>query len=296
MPLPYAFTGKPDITITFDGIVPRTEKKPPNLSGRVWRKEHGHHVLQFYNAEGYMTQFKMDANGSHIRIAQSWPDWQDTLFVLLNPALAAVTALQGHGILHASSLIRDGRSTLIMGISGAGKSTLSAALAMGGMSVHSDDIAVLRWDDDIPNVMQGYPCIKMHPGLPRILGMPDVPMIPVFSDPQNSLKAQTNTSSEYWLSAEHLPGKFHAGPAPLNAIIILGERRKSIKQPGYEKLSAGNAVMALTEHIYGRDWLNLPGNKTLMLCTRLAQLIPVYKVNMPDDLGELECAANILDK
>ncbi len=381
-PLPFSILPESpaDITITFEGIIPRTEDRPPNRSGRIWRRENGRHVLRFYNATGHMNQFLIDADGSQIRITQSWPEWRDTLFPLINAAMAASLALMGQPLLHAASLVRDGRSTLVMGISSAGKSTLSAALAACGMSVHTDDIAALQWNEKShPVVMPGYPGIKIDPRLPKILGMPDLPLLPIYStrsesgpsvgaDPEDpgmtidsematnhemaedhniatergmaaerrttadpGITAERRTTAdpgitaergvaadhemavpkndasqyesesslrgqEHWLPGEHLPGGFYAEPASLNTMIILAERKKNITEPQIDRLAAASAGMALTEHVYGRDWLNPPGPGSLTLCTRLAQTVPLYVVSMPDRLDALKKSAECIER
>lgn len=135
------------------------------------------------------------------------------------------------------------------------------------------------------------------------MGLPDLPLIKVFADPADMINTSALSDQplpfpepEKWLSADDLPGGFHSDPALLNTIIILGERDPNITKPRIETLTAASASMALTEHIYGREWLNPPGIETLTLCTILAQSVPVYRVNMPDDLENLLRTAEIIEE
>lgn len=303
MPLPAANSSQRDVTLTFEGIVPKNEDRPPNKNGRIWRKENDGWLLRYYNSLGHMNEFRFLSNGSHITFSQSWPEWRDTLFALMNPVMAASVTLQGEPALHSSSLVFDGKSTLVMGISGAGKSSLSAALATNGLSVHSDDIGVVKWNrGDIPLVMSGYSRIKVDTELEKYLNIPGLSFISITKEidytgvPDHTAAKLKVENQEKWVLAKHFPGGFHAGAAPLNAILILDERIKEITKPRIEILRPMKAGMALTEHMYGRDWLNPPGPKTLKVSTRLAESVPVYKINMPDNLDMLLDSAAYIKK
>lgn len=174
----------PDIRIYFDGIVSRSDPgtgpsdHPPDTFWRVWKQlDDGNWMLRYYGSAGHMSQFLIAPDGSQIRVSQSWPEWRDTLFALINPACAAALFLAGHPLVHASSLVTGGTAFLISGVSGAGKSTLSAALAAEGMALHSDDIAAM--DPELQTVAPGYPLIKVDPELPAGIGLDDVTLLPV---------------------------------------------------------------------------------------------------------------------
>lgn len=303
MPLPEGDASKPDVTFTFEGIVPKYEDRPPNKRGRIWRKEDDGWLLRYYNSLGHMNEFRFLKNGTAITFTQSWPEWRDTLFALMNPVMAAAVTLQGAPVLHSSSLVLNGKSTLVMGISGAGKSSLSAALAANGLSVHSDDIGVIEWNKgDIPLVMSGYSRIKIDTSLEKYLNVPGLSFISITKEidyagvPDHTAAQLQKAGQEKWLSAKYFPGGFHAGAAPLNTVLILDERIKEITKPRIKLLRPMKAGMALTEHMYGRDWLNPPGPKTLKVSTRLAESVPVYKINMPDNLDILLDSAAYIKK
>jgi len=303
MPLPTVNSSKPDVTLTFKGIVPKLENHPPDNQSRIWRKERDGRLLRYYYSLGHMNEFRFSEDGTHVNFLQSWPEWRDTLFPLMNPVMAVSVTLQGGTALHASSLVLNKKSTLIMGISGAGKSTLTAALAVQKLCMHSDDIAVIEWNDKgIPVVTAGYSRIKIEAGLREHLGLTGLPLIPIISvKKKTGIPADLevhiqNAQKEKWLPAEQLPGGFHSDAAALSAIIILDKRKKDIDKPRIEQLRPMNAVMALTEHMYGREWLNRPGPDTLKVCTRLAETVPVYRINMPDNLELLNQSAENIRK
>ncbi|REL33807.1 hypothetical protein DYD21_10400 [Rhodohalobacter sp. SW132] len=303
MPLPQAGDGLVDLTIRYDGIVPKTEDRSPNTMYRTWQKEGKSWHLRIYNQYGHTNEFSFSGDGTDIRATQSWPEWRDTLFNLMNVVMASAASIQGDNILHASSLVRHDKALLITGISGAGKSSLSAAFAANGFSVHSDDIALIQNDNDgNPVVMPGYPRIKVKPGITKYVeNLNGANLIPLTVD-SDALRAveklnglnQGIEDAEKWLTAGELPGGFYDSPAPVHAILILDERREDISVPVVTEMKNAQAVMGLVEHIYGREWLNLPGQKSLEFCIQLASRLPVYRVNLPDNLHLLPASADLL--
>lgn len=305
MPLPEAGEGPAEISIRFDGMVPKTEDCSPNTLYRTWQKEGEGWLLRIYNHYGHMNQFHLSGDGSDVRVTQSWPEWRDTLFNLMNVVMASAASLQGENILHASSLVRRDKALLVTGISGAGKSSLSAAFAANGYSVHSDDIALIQTDSTgTPEVMPGYPRIKIKTGIPEYLeNMTSAALIPltVDSDAMRAVEKLTGRSRsteehEQWLSADDLPGGFYNSPAPVYAVLILDKRREDVSVPVVTELKGAQAGLALAEHIYGREWLNPPGQKSMEFCARLAGDLPVYRVSMPDDLNLLAESADKLSR
>lgn len=310
-PLPLQGVGdeiSPDITVYFDGYVNKDADGSPSTTGRVWKKMGDGRLLEYYNRTGHNIRFLLSGDGSVIRISQSWPDWRDTLFALMNPAMAAALTLGGSTVLHASSLVWEGGSYLVMGVSGAGKSTLSAALATEGMSVHSDDITVLNKEfsdcmisgesADVSVIAAGYPRLKISPVLAEYLDIPASALLPVFVNPYDKPEYGVTTEAagepEKWVPADQLAGGFYPHPAPLKGIFILSERQKEGKAALVERLSPLSAAIALTGHYYGREWLRQANDSGLAVCSRLAQSIPVYRASMPDTLTRLQSSAKIL--
>lgn len=299
-------------------------------------------MLRFYNESGYMTQYLICNDGRQIRISQSWPEWRDSVFGLMNAAMAASVVLGGSPVLHGSSLVHNGCSFFIMGISGAGKSSLSAALAALGMMTHSDDIGVpaglsregaaigqgtssAKHEPDQEHCISieaGYGQLKVRPDLPERIGLGSVALDPVFQTPyaqgggqdaqgigpgrtgmdpgvnaDNAVfdsEGPDEVAEERWLPAQALPSGFYPERAPLAGIFVLSSRLSGITKPIVQPLRGMPAVLALTEHLFGRDWLQLPSVADIALCRRLAASVPVWRVHMPDDLDQLMDSANML--
>lgn len=174
-----------------------------------------------------------------------------------------------------------------MGVSEAGKSTLSAALiAQGYMALHSDDIGVLESSNEILAIAPGYPRLKIEKTIAKQLNIDEEKLLQVTES--------VSDETEKWIDARDLSGGFFPGYAPLSALCVLSKRDGSLTKPQIEKVSGMQAVLALSEHLYGRDWLNPPGGDTLSVCSQLTKSVPVYRVTMPDDLSVLSSAAREL--
>lgn len=287
-PLPLStVTGEtPDIVIIDKGIIPKTKDPSQVKSAKVWSRDESDYILTFYNIEGHIIEFRINHQGTRIQLSQSWPNRQDSLFVLLNPAMAAALHLQGKFLLHAASLVYNGTAFLISGESEAGKSTLSAALAAEEVAIHSDDISVIEEQGGKHVVPAGYPRIKMKPDSADVLNLPMEKMM--------SIVSIESDDSERWIASKDLPGGYHAGTAPLGGIFLLSDRDNSICEPRIEKLAPAAAGLVLATHRYGRDWLDHSETRILQFCTRIAGSTPVYRINLPDNINLLKSSARRL--
>ena len=312
----------PDIIITTGRKLPKTLDHCPVPYGREWIAKADHHIVRFYDRDGHVFEFLLYKNGARITLSQSWPIWEDSVFALVNMVMGAALTLQGRSMLHACSLVDDGRSFLIMGNSGAGKSSLSITLADEGLAAHSDDVAVIHSiyfrepacedgpypsGESVPHqpaqpgpsssprpvlsspnpvVAPGYPRIKVKPELLDTLGITGVTPIMIAS--------VEGPEKERWLDTDQFAGGTYRDPAPLGAVFILRKRAAAASSPRVERLAPMPAAVALSSHIYGSEWFNPPGPRNLFLCTHIASSVPVYEVTLPDDLGLIRASARHL--
>jgi energy-coupling factor transporter ATP-binding protein EcfA2 len=90
---------------------------------------------------------------------------------ILGIAFSAIIHQRGLLPLHASALEKNGKAILICGESGAGKSTTAAALLKHGFSLLSDDISLVRINEQKPEVVAGFPHMKLWPESVELLDM-----------------------------------------------------------------------------------------------------------------------------
>jgi hypothetical protein len=253
---------------------------------KAWQRQGDQWLLRFQSTQGHVLEFRYDLGGKRISIRQSYPEWLDTLFVLMCPALAAALHLQGRIALHATSLVQNGEAFLLMGASGAGKSALAAALTAAGLSFQADDISALSWDAGRPVVQAGYPRLKITPQTCESLGLAANAQFPVF--------VSTPVYPETWVDCSALPGGFHKGPAPLKAIYLLSGRNTDLQIPRLETLSPGQSAMAIVRQLYGAPWLVTPATQGMEFCARIAATIPIRRLWLPDGLERLGESARVI--
>lgn len=278
--------GEPDVEVYFEGMIPRVLSPPPKTLLREWKEQNNHWLLRYLFNEGHILEFLFDLDGKRIRIRQSYPDWQNSVFVLLMPALAAYLHLQGKSIVHVSSLVRHNESFLVAGVNGSGKSSLAGALVAEGLALHSDDIGVVAMESLRPVIQAGYPRLKITLQTAAALGWNE-----------SSLKTIFFTDPEYeekWLDVSSMEDGFHDSPAPLRAIYILSHRSAEIDVPQIEPLPAGQGALALTPHLYGDTWLQRAGRRTMSICAQLADSVPVFSLRLPEGLNRLRSSARFI--
>ena len=285
LPLPVlpVNTKKIDMKVHFDRIIPRFVNTLPNKINREWKLENNNWLLRYFGYKDNVLEFRFGLDGKKIHISQSYLEWRDSIFILSGVVLATSLHLQGKSILHATSLVKNGKSFLLAGFSGAGKSTLAASLVKEGVSFHSDDMAVFTINKDSIIIQAGYPRLKVTPETAKSLGWGDESLIPVMiSGPLNN---------ERWIELSTLKNSFYEKSAPLKAIYILSGRDKKIDIPYIYPISKGHGTLSLVRHIYGQPWLVKPGKRLMDICSQIIRNIPVYKVVFPDDLSKLRQAA-----
>jgi len=286
LPFPRAEFDKADIEVCFQGIVARPAGPLPKTLVREWMQENSHWVLRYLGKGGESLEFIFDQGGQRIRIRQSYNEWGSTLFLLLNPAMAASLHLQGFPVLHASSLVREDVAFLFAGVSGAGKSSLAAALVAEGNALHSDDIGVIRFEKGYPIIPPGYPRLKITLQTAAALGWD-----------RDQLKTIFPMKPEYdekWLDVSLINEGFYGSPAPLRAIYVLSDRSSEIDAPQIDALPAGRGALALTKHLYGDTWLQKPGRRTMAICAQLADRIPIFSLRLPEGISRLRSSTRFL--
>ena len=144
--------GQPDISIQI-GNVPG-ELSEPLYNGVHFQTNENEFLLKVNDvADYYIT-------GNKITIQpQANTDLDSVRVFLYGSALAALLIQNSIMPLHANALEKDGKGFLIAGVSGAGKSTLTTAFYQKGYNILSDDVTVLKIEEDRVKALPGiiYP-------------------------------------------------------------------------------------------------------------------------------------------
>jgi hypothetical protein len=194
---------------------------------------------------------------------------------LLGPVLALLLHQRGYLVLHASAVAREGSAIVFLGEKGAGKSTTAAALCAGGYQLLADDLVALELTGaDRPQVLPGYPQLKLWPSAAIALG-DDPASLPPLSAGQEK-------------RSRRMADRFAPGPLPLERLYVLSEGPSLEIEP----LAPQETILQLIGHSYssrfGKELLRGPAAaQHLLQCKEVAAHAPIYLLRRPLSLQEL---------
>ena len=194
--------------------------------------------------------------------------------------------MQGQCVLHGNAASLGDRSIVWLGDKGAGKSTLSAAFLDGGYELITDDQVVLY--PDASSWRPGY-------GVPRIRLWPDS-LGHVSASTLEAYRQPLGDNVKGWLETDVSVRAEITGP-PVAAICLLEPRQAGLDEVRITPLSRGRGLQTLHRHRLARLSLPLTPEQLNVEFARLARLasaVPVYSVQLPDDLRFLPAAVEQL--
>jgi len=169
---------------------------------------------------------------------------------LLGPVLGILLRLRGTPCLHGSAVAKGPHALAFLGAAGAGKSTTAAAFARLGFPVLTDDITVLREQEDTFWVLPGDPNVCLWPqSVDYLYGSPTA-LPPVI--PHNVLDPEWD---KRWLDLTGPGYRFQSRPLPLGVIYILGERQDDAGSR-VEDVLGPERLLLLIANNYGSAFLD----------------------------------------
>jgi len=173
-------------------------------------------------------------NGATIRFQpEPGVSLDDVSAFLVGSALGILIHQRGQIILHASSVLVNGKAVLFCGASGKGKSTLAAALDKRGFPVVTDDFCVL--DPTLPpSVFPDGRYLRLWQQSLDGLDMEDADYLPV-----------RRKINKYYVSPENVV----SDPVPLGPIYILRETKPPFTS-GIAALNLTEAATAIRQQAY----------------------------------------------
>jgi hypothetical protein len=170
-----------------------------------------------------------------------WPDSGSAVVDLLGRIVQGVLArLYARGVhaIHAAALAYCGSALIVAGKSGQGKTTLALGLLRRGLSLLSDEFAIV--DTDTPRILPYRRGLHIRPGTPEL-----VPELSFLSDrPQHQLGG----GIEWALAQADLERAFPgclAPAAPLRYVLLLDGPPQPGRAPAIEPAPAAVAAMEL---------------------------------------------------
>ena len=214
------------------------------------------------------TSFLVTATSIELVAAPAQYTVDDIAAYALGPVIAIALHLQGAVLLHASSVVMNGKAVVFAGHSGSGKSTIAAILHRHGYAVLSDDITELAGTRALASI----PAMRLWPDVVHALFGEQA----VFPDRAPSWDKKLVVVEE-------------APPAEIAAVLFLDERADT---PRLQRLAPRDAWRHLMANIYTAT---LPGEATARrifeITSALADDVPMYTFAPPpiehaDTLGE----------
>jgi hypothetical protein len=190
---------------------------------------------------------------------------------VLGPVLAVLLRQRGYLLLHASAVAVAEKAVLFAGSSGWGKSTMAAALHAREHSLVSDDMAVLRVEEDPPVVFPSFPQLKLWPEVLLSLG----------EDPEKLPRWNPDLEKRVRSACQELSST----PLPVERIYVLDEGKATELLP----LSPQEAFVKLVRHTYGSDYgmqtaMGVGSASHFAKCTSLVDRATVYGLRMRKSL------------
>lgn len=222
-------------------------------------------VGRFHIRSGSLVEYCVDDEASP----------QDAVPFLLGSCLGALIHQREGLILHASSVVRNGKVFLICGRSGAGKSTTTAHLVNAGGSTLGDDIAVIGKED--PHFVQpAFPTANFSRETLNSLGLAQ----PTQNDP-------VTRQGKFTIETGH---NFENRPMPLGGIIAI---ERTYGKRKLARLSGAKALQTLRRHTYRKSYLT---KKRAQLAfagwSKIAQDVPLYEIMRPHGEDTLQEVLN----
>ncbi len=193
---------------------------------------------------------------------------------LLGSAMGLLLHQRGLFPLHANAVAFNGGVLAVAGASGAGKSTLAFWFLQNGLALLGDDVLALQVTPD------------------RALALPGLPQVRLWREALNCFGLDSKGLEQSFVDADYdkwdLPvakSALTSENMPLTAVYVLEDG----EEIGFERLTGAARVSALFDHTYRGDYIDLLSASAThwQAVTRLASLVPVFRLQRPRDLSRL---------
>ena len=259
--LPYSFLGTPDVTIIYG-------ETPAYLYGEnVIHKSNcsidsDRYLLWLPIARYYVS----DGNSILVSPAEG-SDLKSVRLFLLSNGMAAILHQRRAIMLHASAICVSGGVVLFCGHSGAGKSTIVASLQSKGYQVFSDDICILKENNESVHVLPSYPMMKLWDDSFEKLDLkkPELEM---------KIRPDLNKYSKFFHT------NFQIASMPVLKIFLLNPGDSGSKDVTIQPLSNMAAFINIQSRTYRTGQINAMGirDQHFVTISALSAKVPAYEV------------------
>ena len=230
--------------------------------------------------------FLIDRLGRHVSCVTKPETAPETIrHLFLDQVIPQLLNLRGREALHASAIQTPSGACAFIGPSGGGKSTLAAAFHVTGYPVLCDDCLLLKDDPDHVLVEPAYPGLRLWDDSRGVL----------FGNMRSTFPVSQYTSKRRVSTSESDTGGM--GFFPLRGIYSLRrhENPEPLTDPVIEPLSVRDAFMELVEFAFRLDLSDQAMIlRQMRVLERVAIEVPIKRLRLPDDLGVLPAARELI--
>lgn len=199
---------------------------------------------------------------------------------LTGPVLTVLLHQRGYFVLHASSVAVGNVGVAFVGPKGFGKSTMAAYLKARGHRLISDDIVPLSVGKEAVWTVSGFQRIKLYDDSIEAVGAnpTEFPTIHRFAS-KRSFQLKNVLENE---------------SIQLHSIYIIN----ASENLGISELSKADAFIELMKNAHLSRFLDVTKSQKayFSLCKDITNLVPLFRLDRPNSLSELESIAETLEK
>lgn len=271
-----------DFSVPSTGHVVMTTEEPDGTSWLTCTRTQEGYRLRFSE----LADFLVDHHGRRVScIAPPETPPETIRHLFLDQVIPPLLNLRGREALHASAIGIAAGACAFIGMSGQGKSTLASAFHVLGFPVLCDDCLVLKDDPDSVLVEPAYPGLRLWHDSRGILFGNEQSTLPVshYNDKQRILTPDMGSESGEFL--------------PLRGIysLLRNENGESTRTSAIEPLSIREAFMELISYAFRLDLTDQAMIlRQMQVLERVAKEVPVRRLRLPDDLGALPAARELI--
>jgi len=202
------------------------------------------------------------------------------VLVILGTAIPLILNKRDMIMLHGSAVNTGDNAIAFVGSEGAGKSTTSHAFIKKGYNLLSDDVLCIKLiNENIPQVISGFPIIKLWPEVIKNVG----------ENPDLMPRIQSGVEKRFYFDHEN----FINGSVPLKMIFSI---KWSHDDTIIRDLSLQESAMELVKStLYANSFDNIQLVNNLINCSKIAKKVPVRSLEIKRSLEELPNLVRIIE-
>lgn len=258
----YEYDGKKPDIIILEGKTPLSLNNPLN-NGVLFQATENEFLLNV------MQMGRIHVKNGYAVTVERIHDvsWSEFSAFILGTVFGALLHQRRLLPLHGSSVIFRKKGLIFSGTSGAGKSTLAAAFINDGARLLADDIALVSFDNEKPEIIPAFPGMKIWEDSLQALGKNPDKYNPVRKDLRKYLYPED---------------KFYDRHLAINHIFLIVTHNRNAFE--INELKGIEKFNALKNNTYFFRGMNRTGilEKHFQMCNQLAQNTPVSMIIRPN--------------